>query len=291
MIWSDRRRRFRAVLDGTGCVMPASVFDPVSARIAEQLGYEFAILGGSVASHAILGAPDLLLVTASELAEQCRRINRAAEIPLLVDADHGFGNALNAARTAQELEMAGVSAITIEDTALPVPYGGYRGSRLISLDEAVGKLNAVIGARHDPDFSVIARTTYFGGDRTDMIDRLRAYEACGVDALFISGLSTRDDLDTVAASVRLPFILGRLPPDLADTSYLTTRRVRAGLNGHRTFLVAAQAIYEALAAERDPHSHAARPAMDKTLFDILMRGDEHRQLSRKALGLSRETAE
>jgi carboxyvinyl-carboxyphosphonate phosphorylmutase len=123
MKWMKRRERFRALLDGEHCLTPGSVFDPISARIAETLGFEFGMLGGSVASMTVLGAPDLILLTLSEFADQAHRICRAVELPLMVDADHGYGNALNVKRTVEELETAGVSAMTIEDTLLPLAFG------------------------------------------------------------------------------------------------------------------------------------------------------------------------
>src|SRR5829696_6814445 len=109
MHWTARREAFRAILDGDRCVYPASVFDPLSARIAEDIGFELGMFAGSVASLAVLGAPDLIVVTLTEFAEQALRINRAGSLPLLVDADHGYGNALNVKRTVEELETAGVS--------------------------------------------------------------------------------------------------------------------------------------------------------------------------------------
>ena len=129
---SLRRERLRKHLAGSECVRPASVFDPVSARIADSLGFEFGMLGGSVASAVILGAPDLAVVTLTELADQCRRIARASDISLVVDADNGYGNALSVMRTVEELEDAGVSGMTIEDTALPQSYGrqGVGGAHL-----------------------------------------------------------------------------------------------------------------------------------------------------------------
>ena len=120
---TERRERFRAVLDGTSCIYPASVFDPVSARIADDLGFEIGMFAGSVASLVVLGAPDLTLITLTEFAGQARRICRAGNLPLLVDADHGYGNALNVMRTVEELETAGVAGLTIEDTALPQAFG------------------------------------------------------------------------------------------------------------------------------------------------------------------------
>ena len=104
MNWTDRRRRFRAILKVGRCYHPASVFDPLSARIAQDLGFEVGMFAGSTASLTVLGAPDLIVLTLSEFAEQAYRINRAFDVPLLVDADHGYGNALNVMRTVQELE-------------------------------------------------------------------------------------------------------------------------------------------------------------------------------------------
>src|SRR5687768_7579288 len=103
MHWTPRRERYRAVLAGRESVQPGSVFDPISARIAEDLGFEVGMYAGSVASLTVLGAPDLILLTLTEFAAQAYRINRAGSLPLMVDADHGYGNALNVKRTVEEL--------------------------------------------------------------------------------------------------------------------------------------------------------------------------------------------
>src|SRR6185369_6025528 len=102
---------------------PGSVYDATSIRLAEDLGFEAGMFGGSVASLAVLGDPDVTLITLTELAEQMRRMSRAASLPVIVDADHGYGNALNVRRTVQELEAAGAASLTIEDTLLPQAYG------------------------------------------------------------------------------------------------------------------------------------------------------------------------
>ena len=185
------REKFRALLEGKNCISPASVFDPLSARIAEQLGFELGILAGSTASLAILGAPDLLLITLTEFAEQARRICRAMTLPLLVDADHGYGNALNVERTIQELESAGVAAATIEDTMLPAPFGAVGKSALISLEEGVGKMRAALAARQDERFAVIGRTSApIISNVEETVRRLVAYEKASMDSLFIVGLKT-----------------------------------------------------------------------------------------------------
>jgi len=123
MHWTDRRKRFRALLAGDRCIHPGSVFDPISARIAEDLGFELGMFAGSTASLTVLGAPDLIVLTLSEFAGQAYRINRAGNLPLMVDADHGYGNALNVMRTVQELETSGVAGVMIEDTVLPRAFG------------------------------------------------------------------------------------------------------------------------------------------------------------------------
>ena len=214
MHWTDRRERYRAVLAGDACVHPGSVFDPISARIAEDLGFEVGMFAGSIASFTVLGAPDLIVLTLSEFAAQAFRINRAGGLPLMVDADHGYGNALNVMRTVQELETAGVAALTIEDTRLPRGYEEAKPA-LISLEEGVGKMRAALAGRQDAALSVIGRTSAVSiAGLEDAIARARAYEAAGVDGLFLAGGMTRAQLDAIADAVRLPLLLGGVSGEL-----------------------------------------------------------------------------
>src|SRR6202140_5333442 len=122
MDWTDRRERLRSLIAGSRCIYPGSVYDAISARIAEDLGFEIGMFSGSVGSMAVLGAPDLVVLTLSEFAAQAYRICRAGNLALLVNSDHGYGNALNVRRTVEELETAGICAMSIEDTVLPRPY-------------------------------------------------------------------------------------------------------------------------------------------------------------------------
>src|SRR5262245_47442851 len=108
MDWTDRRERARAIVAGGRWIYPASLHDPISARIADDLGFEAGMFAGSVASLTVLGAPDVVVLTLTEFAAQAYRINRAGKLPLFVGADHGYGNALNVKRTVEELETAGV---------------------------------------------------------------------------------------------------------------------------------------------------------------------------------------
>src|SRR4051794_26583444 len=187
MPFRKRREALRSILNGSGCIRPGSVYDAASIRIAEDLGFEVGMFGGSVASLAVLGDPDVTLITLTELAEQMRRMSRAASLPVLVDADHGYGNALNVRRTVQELETAGAAGLTIEDTLLPQPYGQAK-TQLISLDEGVGKMRAALDARSDPSLVIIGRTGAASLTSVDeAIVRAKAYQATGVDALFFTG--------------------------------------------------------------------------------------------------------
>src|SRR5258708_8099082 len=158
MNWTERRERFRAILSGNRCVHPGSVYDAISARIAEDLGFEVGMFSGSIGSMSVLGAPDLIVLTLSEFAAQAYRICRAGNLALLVDADHGYGNALNAKRTVEELETAGVAALTIEDTVLPRPFGDGT-TRLISIEEGGAKTRAALSGRQDPDLAIVGRTS------------------------------------------------------------------------------------------------------------------------------------
>jgi carboxyvinyl-carboxyphosphonate phosphorylmutase len=252
MHWTERRQKFRAILKGPRCVHPGSVFDPISARIAEQLGFEIGMFAGSIASFTVLGAPDLIVLTLTEFAEQAYRINRAGGLPLLVDADHGYGNALNVMRTVEELETAGVAALSIEDTALPAAFGPGGDVRLISIPEGVGKMRAALKARQDPELVIVGRTAAVSINGVeDAISRGRAYEAAGVDALFFVGLKKRAELDAIAGAVKLPIIIGGGGGELEDRDYLSASGVRIALQGHQPFMAAVQAVHDTLKALRE----------------------------------------
>jgi carboxyvinyl-carboxyphosphonate phosphorylmutase len=251
MHWTERRQRFRAILKGSRCVHPGSVFDPISARIAEQLGFEIGMFAGSVASFTVLGAPDLIVLTLTEFAEQAYRICRAGSLPLLVDADHGYGNALNVMRTVEELETAGVAALTIEDTVLPAAFGPGGDNRLISIPEGVGKMRAALTARQDPELVIVGRTAAVSINGVeDAVMRAKAYEAAGVDAVFFVGVRKRAELDAIAGSVKLPIIIGG-GPELGDRDDLGASGVRIALQGHQPFMAAVQAVHDTLKALRD----------------------------------------
>lgn len=245
MSHTDQRKRLRAIFAGSKCLSPASVYDALSARVAEAVGYEIGMLAGSVASNTTLAAPDLIVLTLTEFADQIRRIMRAADLSLVVDADHGYGNALNVMRTVQELEHSGVSALSIEDTALPTPFGQAEGKEsLICIEEGIGKMRAAVAARRDPSLIIAGRTSAIKIEGVDSaVARAKAYAATGVDAIFIVGLETLEQLAAVQAAVKLPIIVGSAPPSLKRED-LAARGARIVLQGHQPVAAAVKALHE-----------------------------------------------
>ena len=248
---SEIRSKFREVLEGDTCVHPGSVFDPISARIAEDLGFEIGMFAGSIASATVLGAPDYIVLTLTELSDQIRRICRASDLPLLIDADHGYGNALNAKRTIEELENSGASAVTIEDTLLPRTYQ-EQSVGLISIDEGLGKIKAAISGRTDSSMVVAARTSAFQlSDSNDAIKRAVAYEQAGADAIFFTGINEREQLELIAESLTIPIMLGPVNNNLNDLAYLSKMGVRIVLQGHLPFMASIKAVHDTLKALRN----------------------------------------
>jgi len=246
---TQKREQFRAILAGDQCIHPASVFDPLSVRIAEDLGYELAFMAGSTASATVLGAPDLVVLTLSEFAEQIRRICRAANIGLIVDADHGYGNALNVMRTVAELETAGLAGLTIEDTALPQGFGRAKGEDLITLEEGVGKMQAALAGRQDPTLVIIARTAALRAEGIDgTVRRVKAYAQTGVDAIWLAGGVTPEGVSAVHEAVGLPLLTGA--GDMTD-AFLTANGVRVAHQGHLPLAGAVKGMYDTLKALRE----------------------------------------
>jgi oxaloacetate decarboxylase len=292
MAFRKRREALRSILSGSSCIRAGSVYDPVSIRIAEDLGFELGMFGGSVASLTVLGDPDITLITLTELAEQMRRMSRASMLPVLIDADHGYGNALNVRRTVEELETAGAAGLTIEDTLLPQAYGAEE-PQLISIEEGVGKMKAAVDARSDPALVIMGRTGTRGGGRSatsfgDCVARAKAYETTGVDALFFTGLTTRNELETISAATTLPIVLGNTQGELDDPAFLMSQRVRIALQGHTSFAAATQAVYVTLKALREgvpPKDLKGLPSSQLTRR--LMRDDDVKSRLVEFLGLKR----
>lgn len=280
MGFTQRRRTMRGLLEGGRCLHPASVYDPVSARIAVELGFDCAILAGSTAALAVLGSPDIVALTLSEFASLITRITRAAPIPLLVDADHGYGNAHSVMRTVVELEREGVAALTIEDTELPQAFGATV-PRLVSRAEGLGKIRAALAARTDPTLVIVGRTSAVAiAGMEEAVARAQAYAAAGVDALFFTGVQSLEQVKALRVASPLPIILGG-GGAVADAATLAEHGVRIALAGHQPIHAGFQAVYDTMLALRD--GTALPHLADAALMARVTRADDYAEASRAFL--------
>jgi carboxyvinyl-carboxyphosphonate phosphorylmutase len=244
MTHTERRNRLRKLIAGNECLSPASVYDALSARVAKSVGYEIGMLAGSVASNTTLGAPDLIVLTMTEFADQIRRITRASDLSLIVDADHGYGNALNVMRTVEECEHSGVSAMSIEDTVLPTRFGNTGGEELISIPEGVGKMKAALSARSDPSLVIAGRTSALKVEGLEgTLARAKAYAGAGVDAIFLVGVETVEQVKAVHDATKLPVIVGSAPASIKREDFAAAG-ARVLLQGHQPVAAAVKALRE-----------------------------------------------
>jgi carboxyvinyl-carboxyphosphonate phosphorylmutase len=241
--FSERRRTFRRILAGRDALPAGSVFDAASARLASAAGYQVGMFAGSVASAVVLGAPDLVVMTLTEFAGQARRIARGSDLPFMVDADHGYGNALNVRRTVEELETAGVSAIAVEDTVLPRPYGGPE-SGLIPRDEFRDKLRSAVAARVDPELVIIGRTQALrDAGMEEAVARVLVCSETGVDAIFLVGVRSIDQVRALREITSMPLVLNAMPAD-ATREAAAELGARLYLQGHLPYYAALNTLYE-----------------------------------------------
>jgi carboxyvinyl-carboxyphosphonate phosphorylmutase len=265
---------------------PGSTFDPVSARLAQAAGYECGLFAGSVASHVILGAPDIIVLTLTEFAEQTRRITRACDLPLIADADHGYGNAINVMRTVVELEDAGIVALTIEDSVLPRRYGGAGGpgGEIISREEFGDKLRAAVEARTDASLVIIARTEGMPRGLDEALSRVKVAVDAGVDAVFARNVATLDQVAAIHEVARdLPIVVNAAVAPLED---LAANGVRLFFQGHTPYFAMLQTLYESYQhlVKGGAASELAEKALPAELQAVALDEAEYARLAKEYLG-------
>lgn len=240
-------RRLRDAWAG-GTIAVPGVFCPLVARLAERLGFRAAYLSGAALS-ATLGLPDIGLLGASEFADAARAITAASSLPLLCDADTGFGEALNVERTVHLYEAAGAAGLHLEDQELPKRCGHLSGKRLVSAEGMVSKVRAAVAARRDADFVIIARTDARGVDGLDeAVRRAKLYVQAGADAIFPEAMESGEDFERFARALEgVPLLanmteFGRSP--ILDRQTL-------GAMGYRLVLYPVTGLRAALGATKD----------------------------------------
>src|ERR1700749_2550509 len=211
--------RLRALLDSGQTIVAPGAFDPLSARLVEEAGFPAVYMTGFGTSAALLGRPDVGLLTMTEMAENAARIAACVDIPLIADADTGYGNPLNVIRTVGAYEAAGAAGIHIEDQVAPKKCGHLEGKQVIPADEMAQKVRAAVDARTDPDFVIIARTDARAVEGLDSaLEGGRRYRDAGADALFIEALVSEAEIEAAVRAfpdVPLPFNWaegGKTPP-------------------------------------------------------------------------------
>jgi 2-methylisocitrate lyase-like PEP mutase family enzyme len=181
----------------------------LQAQMAEALGYKVVGMSGAYTAAHILGMPDAGLITMTEMVENTRRICNATNIPVIADADTGFGNAVNVRRTVQEMMQAGAAAIFMEDQVAPKRCGFVKGKEVISREEAIGKVRSAVDTRNevDKDFIIMARTdalTAVGGSLDEAIWRANAYRDAGADIIYVEAVTTREQIKKIRANIKGP---------------------------------------------------------------------------------------
>ncbi|MFT4102097.1 MAG: oxaloacetate decarboxylase, partial [Burkholderiaceae bacterium] len=249
-----------------------------------DIGFSALYLSGAGVTNMSLGLPDLGFVGLGELAEHTARVRDAVELPLMVDADTGFGNALNVRHTVRTLERCGADAIQLEDQVLPKKCGHFAGKEVISESEMIGKLKAAVDAREDPNLQIIARTDAAAVHGIgDAIERAHRYAEAGADVLFIEAMDTAEDVERLPALFDVPQLInivigGKTPTrsreELAHLGYGVVLYANAALQG------AVRGMQAALAELHDTGLLDENPALvapfaerqrlvDKARFDAL----------------------
>lgn len=258
-----------------GTVQIPGVYNPLVARLAEQAGFQAIYLSGAALS-ASMGLPDVGLVTLTEFVDFARGITTASKLPLISDADTGFGEALNVERTVQQFEAAGVAGIHLEDQVMPKRCGHLSGKKLITLEEMSAKIRGAVGGRRDPDFVIIARTDARGvTDMNDAIQRALAYKQAGADVIFIEALKSEQEFAEFAKAVPGPLLanmteFGQTP--LMDVSKLSSIGYQLVIYPVTLLRLALQSSRAALAAIKNTGSQSNLiPQMltRQELYDLL----------------------
>jgi 2,3-dimethylmalate lyase len=220
---TNPRRRLRKLLSGGQLVPAPGVYDAMSARLVEAAGFPAVYMSGFGVTASLLGRPDIGLLGMSEMAQAARRIVSAVDVPVIADADTGYGNAINVIRTVQEYEAAGVAAMHIEDQVTPKRCGHMTGKQVVPTEVMIDKVKAAVAARLDPDLVLIARTDAAAVEGIDAaIDRALRYREAGADMLFLDALSSQEDIEKAATALAAEQVLfswgegGLTPPTTLD---------------------------------------------------------------------------
>lgn len=256
----DGPKRLRELLAGDEPVVAPGAYDALSARLAEEAGFPAVYMTGFGVTASLIGRPDVGLLTMTEMVDTARRLTGAVDLPVLADADTGYGNALNVIRTVREYESAGVAGIHLEDQVAPKRCGHLEGKQVVPVETAVAKIEAAVAARRNPDFVLIARTDARAVEGVGAaIERARRYRDAGADALFVEALQTDEEIERVAGEFAgFPLLFnwaegGKTPPtDLARLRELGFRLVICPISALLAATRAVREVYAQIAKDGTP---------------------------------------
>jgi 2-methylisocitrate lyase-like PEP mutase family enzyme len=248
--------RLRALLAADGLILAPGAYDALSARLIEQAGFDVVYMTGYGASASLLGRPDIGLLSFGEMADQARRLVQAVRVPVIADADNGYGNPLNVIRTVREYAAAGVAALHLEDQAIPKRCGHMSGKQVIAREDMVAKVRAAVHARGSSDLILIARSDARADEGLESaIERVASYRDAGADMVFIDALQSEEEIVAVGAALPdTPKVInwvegGRTP--LLDPERLRALDFRIMFCSLATLLAATSAIQTRLETLRD----------------------------------------
>ena len=255
-------------------VLPGTA-DALTARIAVSVGFEAVYATGAGLANSMLGRPDVGLTTMTEAADAVARICDVVDVPVVADIDTGFGNAINAQRTVRAFERAGVAAVQIEDQVFPKRCGHFSDKAIVSTAEMVGKLRAVIDARHDPALVVIARTDAIAIDGIDAaVERAQRFVEAGADLIFVEAPITRADLESLPGRIGVPLLVNMV--EGGRTPLLPAAEL--GAMGYRVVLFANAVLRVAAAAARDALTELRATGDSRVLLDRMLSWEDRQAL-------------
>ncbi len=264
------RKRFRERLGRSGIVVAPGIFLPVTAMLAAAEGFEAIYFGGAAFSN-MLGLPDLGVFTLTELAMQVSHISETVDLPLIVDVDTGFGEAINVARTVRVMEDAGAAAIHLEDQEFPKKCGHLSGKRVVAVEDMIRKIRAAVDARRDENFIIIARTDARDVNGIeDAIDRANAYVEAGADVIFPESLHDEDEFRLVAQRVKAPLLANMT--EFGRTPYITAKKFEE--LGYKVVIFPVTTFRYAMGAVRKALRTIKEEGTQKSLLGDMMSREE-----------------
>jgi 2-methylisocitrate lyase-like PEP mutase family enzyme len=268
----SKAARLRELLDGDGLIVAPGVYDGISAALVGKLGFSAAYMTGAGVCATAHGLPDIGLLTLTEMAGRAAVLAGVLDIPLIADADTGYGSPINVVRTVREFERAGVAAIQLEDQVFPKRCGHLAGKEVVGADEFALTLGAAVEARHDRDTVIVARTDArapLGID--EAIARANRYASIGADVIFVEAPQSIEEIEQIAAEVDAPLLLNVVPggrtPEV-DHQRLAELGYRIAIHPGAALAAVVPAAIEALRGLRESTPALGAPASPEGFFDL-----------------------